>query len=222
MELLYFIKKYYTLVFVWAACLTAILRYSRYWARQFRWFVVFITMMALEETVGNYMAFKRIPNHFYFNIYFIIQFVVVPCFFYKWLYSSAFKKVVRIYLFIFPFFVLADIIWLQEFSNLLTYTIALGGSFIFLLSLAYIRQLYASEEINSVWHYPVFWISLAYLFYYTFAIPYLGKLNYLWIHDSEVTKKLYIVYNLGIILHSIFLVIGFLCLNPTSMKRSLH
>lgn len=218
MEIIDFIREFYTLVFVWLACLTAFFSCRRYRVGKFKAFVVFIIAMALVETGGNYMAFKSIRNHFYFNIYYILQFAVVPWFFYNWLDSNTVKSVIKIYSFIFPAFVLVNSIWLQHFSSLLTYTLVLGGSFVFLLSVLYIWQLYAGDEVNSLRHYPVFWISLAYLFYYAFVIPYLGMLNYIWAFDKDVTRKLYVLYNLGIILHSIFLIIGFLCLRPTTMK----
>lgn len=175
--------------------------------------------MGIAETIGNYLAFRDIRNHFYFNVYYIIQFFIVPFFYFQCSENLFLKKAIRIYWIILPVFILVDIFWLQSFDNLQTFTFVVGSSFILLLAVYYLWLMYVSDETMSIWYDPVFWISIAYLFYYTIAIPYIGMLNYLWVNHPDFTKKYYLVYNIAIILHNVFLIAGFLCMRLTRAKR---
>jgi hypothetical protein len=217
--LLNFFEQFYTLIFVWLACLAALFTLPKVKRISYRWFLLYIIFMAVAETVGNYMAFTGVRNHWYFNIFYIIQFLAVPYFFFNQLYLAGFRKAMRIYFYLFPLFVAADILWFQRFSNLLTYSFVAGSTFIFVLAVGYFWQLYVSDETQSIWHYPVFWISLAYIFYYTVALPYIGMLNYLWSSDPVFTKKYYFVFNIVIILHNLFLTAGFICMRRQTTKR---
>ena len=213
-----FLKVFYTLIFVWLAGLTALFMLTRTASSTYRVFLLFIICMAIAETIGNYQAFRGIKNHWYFNLYYIIQFMTVPVFYYQWLKPSVLKKLIPVFLGIFLLFIVADILWLQAFENLLTYVFVTGGSFLLVLAGSWLWQLYTSEEVRALNHYPVFWFSLAYLFYYSIALPYIGMLNYLWASYPDFTKKYYFVFNMVIILHNIFLITGFLCLKTTTTK----
>lgn len=219
MALLAFIKEFYTLIFVWLSCLTALFVYRSNLPHPYRWFLLFIIFMGIAETTGNYLAHVGFRNQFYFNVFYIIQFLVIPLFFYQQLQAVFFKKAIRGYFFLFPLFAAADILWLQSFTSLLTYTFVAGSSFVLVLAIAYFWQLYVSDETASIWYYPVFWISLAYVFYYAIALPYIGMLNYLWVNYPDFTRKYYLVFNLVIILQNLFLTAGFLCLRLTTVKR---
>jgi hypothetical protein len=214
-----FIKEFYTLVFVWLACLAALFTIGKVTLPSYRWFLLYVAAMAVAETVGNYIGYKGIRNHFYFNVFYLIQFLAVPLFFFSQLHLFPFKGLIRLYFVLFPLFVAADILWLQPFSALLTYSFLVGGGFILVLAVGYFYQLYLSDEIQSIWHYPVFWISLAYIFYYAVALPYIGMLNYLWISYPDFTKKYYFVFTIAIILHNLFLTAGFLCMKPQTTKQ---
>ena len=87
------------------------------------------------------------------------------------------------------------------------------------LAVAYLWQLYTSDETQSIFRDPVFWISLAYLFYCTISVPYLGMLNYLYENYPEFTRQYYvIIYDVAIIIKNVLLTAGFLCMQ-FPMKR---
>lgn len=219
MSFVSFIKDFYTLLSVWLACGAALFTIGRVNRSSWRWFLAYVIVMAVAETGGNYMAFRGIRNHWYFNIFYIIQFLAVPLFFFYQLYLSPFKKVILVYLVLFPLFVAADILWLQHFSRLLTYSFVAGSGFVLALAVSYFWQLYISDDTQSIWYYPVFWISLAYVFYYTVALPYIGMLNYLWSSNPAFTKKYYFIFDIVIILQNLFLTAGFVCMRRRTTKR---
>jgi hypothetical protein len=208
-----FLKLFYTLFFVWLACLTAIFVFRKSLPFSFRWFIIFVVFVSILETAANYMAFKHIRDHFLFNIIFAFQLILLPLFFKHWLRQVMIKKIITGYLLIFPLLLLINTIWIQGFYTLQTYTYAFGGSFVLLLSVAYLRELYTDDETQNVFRNPVFWFNIAYLIYFAVSVPYFGMLNYLVENQLEFAAKYYVVIIDGTIcLYNILLTIGFLCM----------
>ena len=209
-----FLKEYYTLFFVWLTCFTAIFIFRKSLSFSYRWFALLIILLSILETIASAVGFfVHIKNHFLFNILFALELTLVPYFFKYWLHSSWIKKIIEVYIFIFPFFVLVNTSWIQGFFTLQTYTYVIGGSFVLLLSVSYLRELYSDEETKNIFRNPVFWFSLAYLFYFAVSVPYLGMLNYLWSNYPSFTKLYYeLIFDGTICLYNILLTIGFLCM----------
>ena len=221
MAMLDFFKMFYTIFFVWLAGITAAFSLCKpvpFSYRFFAWLIIFIAVM---ETIANIMAFNGIRNHFLFNIFEPVNFFTVAFFYYYQLHHSFIKKIILLYLWIFPLFVIINMIFIQSFFTLNTNSYVFGGSFILLLSGAYLWQLYSSDETQSIFRDPVFWVSLAYLFYCAISVPYLGMLNYLYEQYPDFTREYYIVYDGAIIIHNILLTAGFLCI-LFPMKRNLY
>lgn len=213
MPVLDFFKTFYTIFFVWLAGLAAANSLRKPVSLAFSFFACLIIFITVMETVANIMAFNSHRNHFIFNIFDPINFFMIAYFYYFQLHHPFIKKIILLFLWIFPLLVIINAIFIQSFSNLNTNSYVLGGSFILLLSVAYLWQLYSSDETQSIFRDPVFWISLAYLFYYTISVPYLGMLNYLFAKYPQFTREYYvIVYEGSIIINKILLTTGFLCL----------
>ena len=212
MAMLYFLKMFYTIFFVWLSGIAAAASLRKPVSFSYRFFAWLIIFIAVMETIANIMAFNNIRNHFLFNIFDPVNFFTAALFYYYRMHSLLIKKVIRFYLWVFPLFVVINVILVQSFFNLNTNSYVFGGSFILLLSVAYLWQLYSSDETHSIFRDPVFWISLAYLFYCAISIPYLGMLNYLFEQYPEFTRQYYIVYNGAIIIKNVLLTAGFLCI----------
>ena len=215
MAVLRFFEQFYPILFVWLSAALAAFTLSKkisFAYRLFCWLIIFLSLM---ETVGNIMAFYGQRNHFLFNILEPINFLGVSYFFYLVFHDTRVKKIIFIYLFVFPLFTIINVLWLQDFFSLATNSFVFGGTFVFILSVAYLWQLYNSNETTSIFRDPVFWISLAYLFYCAVSVPYLGMLNYLWAKYPRFTREYYIiVYDGANIISKILLTIGFLCMKP--------
>ena len=215
MPILHFFQQYYTILFVWLSACAAAFMLSKKISFKYRLFCGLIIFLSLMETIANIMAFYGRHNHFLFNILMPINFFGVSYFFYFVLHNNIVKKITRIYLFVFPLFALINVLWIQDFFSLATYSFVFGGTFVLLLAIAYLWQLYNSDETTSIFRDPVFWISLAYLFYCAVSVPYLGMLNYLWEKYPRFTREYYnIVYDGANIISKLLLTMGFLCMKP--------
>ncbi len=212
MAMLEFFKMFYTIFFVWLAGIAAAFSLCKPVSFSYRFFAWLIIFIAVMETIANIMAFNGIHNHFLFNIFHPVTFFTIALFYYYQLHSLLIKKIILFYLWIFPLFVIMNVMFIQSFFTLNTNSYVFGESFILMLSVAYIWQLYSSDETHSIFRDPVFWISLAYLFYCAISVNYLGMLNYLYEQSPEFTRQYYIVYDVAIIIKNILLTAGFLCI----------
>ncbi len=166
------------------------------------------------------MAFHNMPNHMLFNFFDPLEFFVIPLFYYYQLSSRVLKNIIRVYLFIFPIFVVVNLLLIQDIHQLATNSYVCGAVFTLLTAMAYLWQLYTSDDTDSIFRDPVFWISLAYVFYCAVSIPYLGMLNDLWEKHPVFTRQYYfIMYYGAIIINRIFLIIAFICMNRLVSRR---
>ncbi len=214
MEIIEFLKEYYTVFFVWLTGLTAIFIFRKSLPLPYRRFILLIILLSILETIANAVGFfGKMKNHFVFNILYVIQLTLVPYIFKFWLNRLWVKKFIQIFLYIFPLSVLINTLWIQGFFTLHTYNFVIGGSFILFLSVAYLGELYSNEESQNILRNPVFWFSLAYLFYFAVSVPYLGMLNYLWTnYPSFATLYYEHIFERTNCLYNILLTVGFLCL----------
>ncbi len=214
MSIIQFFKEYYTIFFVWLSGITVTIVYRRSWFLSYRVLALFILFYILLDTAGSIMAaFYKMNNLFYYNIVYDIQVIIISYFFYHQLSSHFIKKVILCFLFTFLIFALINTIWLQGFFTWQTYSYVLGGSFIILLSVAYLWQLYISEETQSIFKDPVFWFSLAWILYFGITVPYFGMLNYLLKNFPSLALNYYLlVIDITDCLRNILLTIGFLCI----------
>ena len=213
MAVIDFLKVFYTVFFVWLTCLTAFFVFRRSLPFLYRAFLLLIMILSVLEIIGNVIGFIYSNNHFFFNIIYAIELTLVPWFFNYWVKFAWIKRIVRVYVLLFPLFVLINTIWIQGFFTLQTFSFVLGGSFILLLSIAYLGQLYTHEETQNIFRNPVFWFSLAYLIYFAVSVPFFGMLNYLVTNYLSFARLYYeLIFDPTICLYNIFLTIGFLCL----------
>ena len=214
MRIVGFLQEYYTMFFVWLSCLAAVFVYRRVQAPSFKRFALLIIFLGILETIGNALGFFwGIRDHFFFNFVFAIELIALPFFYRSWLQSAGLKKVISVYLIIFPVFALINWFFIQRFYTLHTYDFVFGGSFVLLLSIAYLLELYANEGAKNILRDPVFWFSVAYFTFFSVSVPYYGMMNYLLTNQREFADLYYRVMMDGAIcLTNVLLTIGFLCI----------
>jgi len=219
MDILRFLLDFYPLIFSWAACIVALITFRQWMPLHFKLLLVFVILYAFIDTAGAIIArIYELNNHFYYNIVWGIQYMIIAYFYYHMLQSRSIKKIILVFFVLFPIFFIINACWIQGFSKLQTYSIVLGAAFILLYAVAYIWQVYTSTETQSIFRDSVFWFSLAWLFYYGLTAPYLGMLNYLLNSDPDFASNYYVwVIDFSDCLRSSLLIIGFLCMKA-SMK----
>jgi len=200
--------------FVWLSCLAAIFVYLRVQAPSYKRFALLIILLSILETIGNSISFfGRIKNLFFFNFVFAIELIALPFFYRSWLHSAGLKKVIPVYLIIFPLFALINWFFIQRFYTLHTYDFVFGGAFVLLLSIAYLWELYTNEGAKNILRDPVFWFSIAYFTFFSVSVPYYGMMNYLLTNHRDFAGLYYeIMMDGAICLTNVLLTIGFLCI----------
>jgi hypothetical protein len=209
--------KFYPVFFSWAASIVALIVFRRWMPLHYKLLLVFVFLYAFVDTAGAIIGRYFNNNHFLFNLVWGVQYMVIAYFYYHTLQSRTIRKIILVFFALFPIFFLINACWIQGFYKLQTYSIALGGSFMLLFVVAYIWQVYTSTETQSIFRDPVFWFSLAWLFYYGLTAPYLGMLNYLLNSYPKFAYGYYVwVIDFSDCLRNSLLIIGFLCKKTVS------
>jgi len=219
MALSKFLIEFYPVFFSWAAAIVALIAFRRWMPLHFKLLLVFVFLYAFADTAGAIIgSYYGLKNHFLYNLVWGVQYIIIAYFYYHTLQSRITKRIIIVFFALFPTFFLINACWIQGFYTLQTYSIVLGGSFMLLFAVAYIWQVYTSTETQSIFRDPVFWFSLAWLFYYGLTAPYLGMLNYLLTNFPDFAYDYYImVIDFSDCLRNLLLIIGFLC-NRTATK----
>lgn len=214
-----FLTKYYPVIFSWAAAIVALIKFRRWMPLHFKVLLVFVFFYAFADTAGAIIGPYYGSNHFFYNLLWGLQYMIIAYFYYHTLQNRIVKKVILFFFALFPIFFFINACWIQGFYTLQTYSIVLAGSFMLLFAVAYIWQVYTSTETQSIFRDPVFWFSLAWLFYYGLTAPYLGMLNYLLSNNFDFAFTYYVwVIDFSECLRNSLLIIGFLCMRPTLKK----
>jgi hypothetical protein len=219
MGILWFLIDFYPLIFSWAASIVALITFRRWMPLHFKLLLAFVFLYAFVDTTGAIMArYYELKNHFLYNLVWGVQYMIIAYFYYHTLQNRIIKKINLGFFALYPTFFIINACWIQGFYTLQTYSIVLGASFMLLFAVSYIWQVYTSTETQSIFRDPVFWFSVAWLFYYGLNAPYLGMLNYLLNNFYDFAFRYYvIVIDVSDCLRNLLLIIGFLC-NRTATK----
>ena len=218
MDILRFLLDFYPLIFSWAACIVSLITFRRCMPLHFKLLLVFVFLYAFIDTAGAIIArIYELKNHFLYNLVWGVQYMIIAYFYYHTLQSRVIKKIIRGFFVLFPILFIINACWIQGFFMFQTYSIVLGASFMLLFAVSYIWQIYTSTETQSIFRDPVFWFSLAWLFYYGLTAPYLGMLNYLLTNFPDFAYDYYVrVVDFSDCLRNSLLIIGFLCKKTAS------
>ena len=152
-----------------------------------------------------------IKNHWLYNIYFWIMYLVLAYLYGTQIQSRKVQQSIRWFYGLFPALVIIQTIK-SGIQDLQPMVIVGGGIFMIFLVAAYFRQLYISEETESITRDPWFWFSFGFLIHFGGTVPFLGMLNFLWEHYKAFTSFYYIyVSNSFTVLLNLLIITGFLC-----------
>jgi hypothetical protein len=202
------------LLFIAFAAISGVLSFRQGLPYFLKIFVAFLWVMLSVEITGNILSFHGMHNQWLYNGFLLVMMLVLPFVYYHLLPYRNLRKVILAYFFIFPVFVLVNTISWQPIQTLQTNNFVLGGTFNFLLAIAYFLHLYRSEDTNNILKDTGFWISSGLLLYFGVHIPMLGMMNYLWekFPDFITSYFIYVTTIFSIILNLCF-AIGYLCRN---------
>ena len=164
------------------------------------------------ELIGHLTKDEKSPNHWLYNFFHVFYYPYLAHIFYHQLASERIRILIPVFYVAFFAFAVYNTLFGQGFFALQTYTVVLGGAFIFLLAGIYFWELLMSNTGESITRDPFFWLSLGLIIYFGGTLPFLGMFNYMAENFYEFTVFYYRNFsNAFSILLNILIVVAFLC-----------
>ncbi|MEP7264238.1 MAG: hypothetical protein ABI772_07065 [Bacteroidota bacterium] len=179
------------------------------------WLLVSASAMLLSRVAGV----KN--NLFIFHISTPLEYLLI-CLLYR---NVVENKSVRsmINLSIPVFFVLSILfsLFIQKPTVNNSYIVLIEYVILIFLSLFYLREILLLQQVTVLHRFPMFWISVGILFYYTGNLIIEGMLNYMINHSMELALRTYRLSYVFKYLIFLLFIIGAVCsMYPASVKNS--
>ncbi len=178
-----------------AFLLVALLSYiaARRKDRHAKWIILYLSLclVTTSAAVGVLkMGWKH--NLPIFHLFTPLEYTVLGLLYYNVLSSGRLKRVVLLSI---PVFVLAAAIFslfIQKYntdSN--SYVSIIEAILIILLSMFFLREVLLLQQVTSLQGFPLFWVSVGILFYFTGSLITEGMMNYFIRHDMDIALQAY-------------------------------
>lgn len=135
------------------------------WLRLFFYFIVFTFIT--DAGASMYSAYFKKSNHFLVNICYVVTFLFYFFLFYRNAETKKIKKAVYTSAIIYILFALCDVVFINGFYFLNTYSFCVGSILIIFCCMLYFMWLFSSDKLINYFKIPMFWIATGLLFYYT-------------------------------------------------------
>ena len=162
----------------WVAFLASLNCFSFAYPRPMRLFSLVLGTMVLAEILATYMAFKFHHNGIVYNIFDFIWYPGYMLIFYLQIQSTKHRKYIMIILFSFCAFALVNFRFFQDHQWLAHRTFMLGSLCVVACSLFALVQISHIKNQYSFKNDPLFWISIAMLFYFFPSSILIGGFEY--------------------------------------------
>lgn len=171
--------------------------------------ILWLCTAASAIFLSNFTGWKN--NLFIFHISTPLEYIVLSM-----LYRDAIVnvKVKKIILLSIPVFIILSILFslfiqTTEVNN--SYIIITESVIIVFLSLFFLREILLLQQVTVLHRYPMFWISVGILFYFTGNLIIEGMLNYMMTHSMELAKRTYRIGYIFKYLIFLLFIIGAFC-----------
>lgn len=199
------------LVVVGITAIVSLVAFTRNYPLPYKQLCVLWLVNFSVDLTGHLIRWQGGVNHWLYNIYFWILFLALAYLYRGQIRNSIVHKTIRWFHILFPALIVTETL-LYGLDNLQPMMIVTGSVFMIFLGAAYFRQLYLSEETESITRDPWFWYSFGFFIHFGGTMPFLGMLNYLWALNPSFTNFYYLYFsNSFTILLNILIIAGFLC-----------
>ncbi len=195
--------------------ITAIVAFSQLYKFKnsyLKYAVFLICYMALNDSILTLynIFFKVSYNFIFYNIYFVVNFITLFYLFKKSLKNSLIVKGINVVILIYCLLIPVDVFVLK--INYLNQTqvvpYVFGGVVIIFLILNFFLETISSDEIIKIDKKIMFWISIAFFFYYLAFVPF--KLSQNFYVNSRPHIYLFQIRIIATVLMNLTLIFGFL------------
>jgi hypothetical protein len=175
--------------------------------------IAILLLWLVTTSVAIYLSmYAGIKNNlFIFHIATPVEYVLLILLYRYFIVNATAKKIFAVSI---PVFVAASIIFsifIQPPVVNNSYITIAESIIIIFVSLLFLREILLLQQIKVLHQFPMFWISVAILFYYTGTLIIEGMLNYLISHSLELARRVYrMSYFMKYLLFILF-IIGAFC-----------
>jgi len=175
----------------------------------------------VELSTGYFWKFFHLRNNMQvYGPFDLLEFLVFGYFFYKLIEIKSLRRIILLFLWIFPIFWFVTTFYIFKFQTWNTYVTVVGSFFIIVFVLIYYYQLLTAKEIQPIRNLPEFWIATGLLVFHLWDLPYFGTLNFFMGYYRTHKAVSWGLLNARMILDSLmyaFISYGYLCriLNTT-------
>lgn len=204
-----------------AALLTAVLLLTKKATVPLHWFRFFLAVVLLVELSARYLRkIRHESNVWIYNISIPLEYIFYGLVFYYAAEKKMYKKIFRLFLLIYPVFVLINLCFIQGFSDFNQHSMLAGSVFMLLLSGLMLYDIFIREADIHIVLQPFFWIASGVLLFNAGEFGYLLFSKYLINDGVDKAAEFFGQLNskLIFVLYSC-LVIGFICHRITEKYR---
>jgi hypothetical protein len=172
-------------------------------------FALLMLVTAIIE-IGNlyniFPYYNNDNNHWTYNILTVFEFYFFSYFFYRILAGSFSRKLIRVFVFVYPLVLIISFLTIQKWYNFHSYTYILGELYLVILCLLYFKELYMAREFKKLSTLPEFWIVTGLLIFTSGQLPYMILINYLNTHFLKASAyfNYYILTSMNILMYTMF------------------
>lgn len=151
--------------------------------RPLRWFIPFLLLMVSAELSGRYI--RRVlhePNVWLYNITIPVEYLFYGFMIGSLCVNRSFKKFIFYSTLLLGGWVIINLLFIQGFTNLNTYTLKAGSSCMIVFSGIGLIDLFRNDNNTSILKIPLFWICAGVLFFNT------GEFLYNFVFDILLEK----------------------------------
>lgn len=203
-----------TFVYLLIFCfIVGLIRFSRLSPPYIRLLIPFLFLTIFSElaTPLRIINFGD-SNHWFFNIYILIEFLFFSFIFYKTFQNKRNKKIVILLLVIGMVLYVLNIILIQGFFKFHTISYRVFSLIFITWCLSYFKELLNSENEMVLLRNPMFWISTGLFFFSLGLFFYMNAFDYIVYYKIDYNNKLWkiIITSFNYLLYSFF-TIALLC-----------
>lgn len=151
----------------------------------FIWLVTTLTGFAIIK----YTSYDS--NLFVFHIVTPVEYAIISGLYADAIVSTRVRKFI---LYSIPIFLLLSVfsaLFVQSYDVNNSNVVILESILLVAYSLYFLREVLLLQQVQSLVHYPLFWVSVAILFYFIGNLVIEGMLNYLMRYNMEIAKTTY-------------------------------
>jgi len=174
------------------------------------YYLIFCFVVELAAAIYSWQ--NHGSNHKIYNVFTTIQLIFLSLIYGRILTEKIQLKLIKIFIFVYPLLVVANLNYIQSSSRFHTITYTIGVLFVVTLFFSYFNQLLHSEEILSLRKTPLFWFNIGNTVHFVGSLFYYGSINFI----NETAQDRYgeliqiFIYSFTAIQY-IFFIISILC-----------